>query len=765
MEYWTDRKLTWFANYLKSFPAHSFQAFSVAKWMHENAIDVPMEMPSVMEEVFGGQAIKEKEKAIDFEHRPGEDEDEWFSRINQDMDRRTQETIEAKKLNKLAAKDRGLFISLPRQQREFMIKTLIDALEVRDEADPVNEEQTVVSLKALFDRIGFGEDERCLSEFFLCMAGRDSITPFNALISRMTPLTENDANKHVARFLNMPVNNVQHVLAADKPLRKAAFLTSPERGGNVVPYVVSAPITAILNEPNMHPDAMVDQLIGTVITTPRDFDRDFDFLGEKGKAIYETAAGMLEQGIKSGKGNILLYGGGGSGKTTLAAVIAKKLGYAIYDVGQLLPRSYSLKEGRSRYDKEEEPGRLEQLNAFLLASFLVGRLNKKAILHVGEAEGMFRDPNDYRFQGGGLKNHLQAALDASSALSFMTTNRIDLIAESTIRRMLPVFHIPAMPWSKRADVILENARAANLTLSFDAAAGLARTFPELSPGMLEYTVQATGLRRDLKKAREPKVIDALQLVFSETVRGIHGGSVPKRTPLSVTGFNPALMNLGCSLKDFANSLKVGLKKQPGFSLCLVGPQGAGKRSSALWLCDRLGISPMQVPFQELLNEKVGNRLDVNKLANVMERAEADGSALVISGADVLFDEQFRLIRGETDLFDSVTCPMIVLADTPYDVSSDKIARFTFALRAGYLLPSQQATAFRDIIGMPLPKDMKLPLQLTPDDFARVRKQMDLIGGKNPQPETAITLLRNVRQASQQRKDFMGFTGGNMPNPA
>ena len=755
MEFWNDRKLTWYANYLRSFPADSFQAYSIAQWMHEKSDDIPVELPPLLDETFGEKAQKQEPDKPDFDHRPGESDDEWFARVNKSMDANAEDRIREEKNNKSSAKDKSVFTSMTREQRQSLTAALLKSLEGREEQDSVLESLSAKNLKALFDRLGFGQEELQIAEFFLCMSDRNSIPPFNGLINKMQMLSEKDAISHIARFINMPIDKIQPILSAEAPLRKAAFISS-SGGRDVVPYAVSGYICSILEEPHPDPDAMIDRLIGTVINTPHDFDRDFDFLGDKGKAIYEMVAGMLEFGVRPGKGTLCLYGGGGSGKTTLAAVIAKKLGYAIYDVGQCLPKNLSLNEGRSSYEREKEPSRHDQLNAFLLASFLVGKLGKKALLHVGEAEGIFRDPNDYRFQGGGLKNHIQAALDASSALTFMTTNNVDLIAESTLRRMIPVFHIPPMPWVKRAEVIIENARKTNLTVSFDMASELARAFPSLSPGMLEYTVQATGMRRDLKGADADTTAKALQLIFQETVRGVNGGKIATYAPVSIADFNPGLMNMGVDLNELAGKLKIKEDKGAGFSLCLIGPQGAGKRTCALWLCDQMGLASSRVSFANLLN-KTSNGFNIESLTASIEGAALEGSALVIEGAEELFNDRFIFGRADADLFNCPLCPIVILADTAFDVPEDKLSRFTVAMRADYLSRSQHDQAFRSIIGLALPGGSSLPEKLTPGDFSKVRRQMMLISGPDAKPEMAVNLLKNIRQAAHPQSHFMGFS--------
>lgn len=743
MNIWNDLKLRWLANYLKSFPPSSFQAFSVIQWMYENAVDIPAALPPVLEEVFIDQKQRPKRKKLDMGHSI---DDESMLKLHEFIAQDAADELAEKNADKKSAKDRTLFNTLTPHKREASIEETVSALETREENFAPVPDVLYTNITALFSMLGFGQDEIDAMCFASRMADRETLYLFKKLTDKMSLQTGGDPTQHMSRFLDIPVERLRQILSQQAPLRKASFIGLNMHDEGM--YVCSPHLLATLKEPHPNPDAIVNHLLGPILLTDRDFDHDFDYLGETGEAIYQTAKGMLEHGLQDGRGSVCLYGGSGAGKTTLAAAIAKKLGYTIHDVGQCLPDSFST-EPTSRYNRESgEPGRMQQLNAFLLASFLVGRLNRKAILHLGEMEGIFRDPNNHHFQGGGLKNHLQAALDVNRALTFMTTNRIDLISESTLRRMIPVFHIPPMPWKKRAEVIRANASQKGMNVSASDASILARDFPSLSPGMLEYAVQATAMRPDMKDADPTAQIRALRLIFNETVRGLQLGLPETVSKPDISGFDPALMNTSSNVQSLSTSLKHMVGEGKNYSICMIGPQGAGKRSCALWLCDQIQKPGHRIGFNNLL-DRSGFAFDLTGLSSAMERASAEGSMLVIEGADRLFDERFEMDRRIADCFERPSCPIIVLADSDTDVSWEKIARFNLAIRADYLSEEQQVLAFRSILGREPPADFKPWTRLTPGDFVKAQHQGQILG------QDAGSLLGKLRCAANQDRK-MGF---------
>lgn len=743
MNIWNDFKLRWLANYLKSFPPSSFEAFSVMQWMHENTVDIPAALPSSLNHAFGDHMQKPDKERLNL---IGSLDDENMLKIRDRIALSMANQIIEKTQNKQSAKDRTLFNSFTPDERKALIKEIVTALEMREDNDITVPDVLYANTTALFSVLGFGQTEVSAMCFASRMADRDTFHLFKKLTDKMSLQIGGDPTQHMSRFLDVPSEKLRQILSQKAPLRKASFIELDMRDQGI--YVCPPHLLATLKEPHPDPDAIVNHLLGPILSTDRDFDRDFDYLGETGEAIYQTAKGMLEQGLQDGRGSICLYGGSGAGKTTLAAAIAKKLGYTIHDVGQCLPDSFST-EPVSRYHPESgEPGRKEQLNAFLLASFLIGHLGRKAILHLGEMEGIFRDPNNHRFQGGGLKNHLQAALDLNRALTFMTTNRIDLISESTLRRMIPVFHIPPMPWKKRAEVIRANALQKGMDIAISDASILARDFPSLPPGMLEYAVQATAMRPDMKDKNPAMQIRALRLIFNETVRGLQLGLPDMvRTP-DISGFDPALMNTTADLQSLSISLRHAAEHGDNYSVCMMGPQGAGKRSCALWLCDRIQRPGHRINFNSLLDQ---SRLGLNPVAlsEAMERASSEGSILVIEGADRLFDERFEMDRRIADCFERPFCPVIVLADHEMEVPWEKLARFNLTIRASYLSEKQQLLAFRSILGQEPPTGFKPGARVTPGDFVRARDQSRILG------QDAGILLGSLRHTAMPDRK-MGF---------
>jgi hypothetical protein len=66
-------------------------------------------------------------------------------------------------------------------------------------------------------------------------------------------------------------------------------------------------------------------------------------------------------------------------------------------------------------------------------------------------------------------------------------------------------------------------------------------------------------------------------------------------------------------------------------------------------------------------------------------------------------------------------------------------RFLIKARFGYLTAAQAAAAFSKFFGIEAPSEIKFLENLTPADFALVRRRAALLGSL-PKPKTLITLL-------------------------
>jgi len=222
-------------------------------------------------------------------------------------------------------------------------------------------------------------------------------------------------------------------------------------------------------------------------------------------------------------------------------------------------------------------------------------------------------------------------------------------------------------------------------------------------------------------------------------------------------FDPVLVNCDGDLAGLTERLvRPGASRQ--WSLCLSGPPGTGKSQFARYLAARLGMEVMQQRASDLLSMWVGE--SEKQIAAAFQTARARRAMLVIDEADSLLSDRREAVRSweVTQVNEMLTwmeshpLPFICTTNLMDRIDQASLRRFTLKLRFSPLNAVQTTLAFERFFGIVAPR--RLADDLTPGDFATVRRKRDLLGVTDP--SALVDWLDEEADAKGARARPIGF---------
>ena len=197
------------------------------------------------------------------------------------------------------------------------------------------------------------------------------------------------------------------------------------------------------------------------------------------------------------------------------------------------------------------------------------------------------------------------------------------------------------------------------------------------------------------------------------------------------------------------------------SLCLEGPPGTGKSAYVRYLADRLGMQVVQKRASDLLSPYVGET--EQHVAAAFREARATRSFLVFDEADSMLADrrgahrnwEITAVNEMLTWMESHPLPFACTTNLGTVLDPATLRRFLFKITLRYLAPEQARAAFRLYFDQAPPPEVSDLANLTPGDFAVVRRQA-AVRGCLDRPADLAALLRAESQAKPGRIGHLGF---------
>lgn len=437
--------------------------------------------------------------------------------------------------------------------------------------------------------------------------------------------------------------------------------------------------------------------------------------------------------------NILIHGPPGTGKTELARTLAEAAGAALFAVGE------SDEDG-------DEPTRFDRLAALRRAQHVLAR-REGAVLLFDEMEDLVGETR----QGGagydtarmGSKIFLNRMLEHNRVPMIWVSNAIAMIDNAHLRRMSFVLHVDHPRSGQRAATL---ARIAETEAMPAAAAPLAELARD-EPGV------AAVARGSIRAARiAGGDADDARTVAGSLLAGLSGVTLPP----PATG--EPLLDLDLFESDPLVASLVARLTAPdasaAFSVLLTGPPGTGKTALAGHVARGLD-RPLHVRrASDLLSKWVG---DTEKnIAGAFVEARRDGAVLLFDEVDsLLFDRaaatrswEVTQVNELLTWMDGHALPFFAASNHPGRIDPAALRRFVFKLRLEPLSAERVARAFERFFDAPAPAALARVANLTPGDFAVVKRQLPFTAPADA--EAIVALLEAESRAKPGASGRLGF---------
>ncbi|MCB1379595.1 MAG: AAA family ATPase, partial [Alphaproteobacteria bacterium] len=181
---------------------------------------------------------------------------------------------------------------------------------------------------------------------------------------------------------------------------------------------------------------------------------------------------------------------------------------------------------------------------------------------------------------------------------------------------------------------------------------------------------------------------------------------------------------------------VGQSAASAVSFCISGPPGTGKSAWVRHLAGQMGLETIERRASDLLSPLVG--MTEKAIASCFQEARDTRAFLVIDEADSLLGDR-RSARTSWEItqvnefltwMESHAVPFAMTTNFAEHLDPASLRRFVFKLKFDFMTPEQARSAFRAFFAMEGPNELGWLNNLTPGDFANVRRRARIMGQDN-----------------------------------
>ena len=548
-------------------------------------------------------------------------------------------------------------------------------------------------------------------------------------------------NPSLARLLGLAKGTLRERFAVDSPLVQGGVVAVEEDGE----ITVLSRLRRLSYEP-MNSEREIQQILFEQAPSTELEWQDFDHIASGRDHIENLIIGAVKTGEKGV--NVLIHGPPGTGKTEFCKTLAERLEIRLFSVGE------SNEHGR-------EPSRHERLQELRLAERVLSE-SRNSILLFDEMEDLLSEPNfmlGWEFLGPhrpkrnsqGSRVFMHRLLEQNAVPILWTSNSAHYTNPTLLRRMMYALELRQPSSQIRARIWLRQLERHGVSAAASDAETLARDF-DVTPGIVDRAVAAARLIEGGDISTVHRGVESLS-------RLIHG---PRAPTAAATDFDPSLVCANTDPIDLSDRLTAITSRQ--FSMCLQGPPGTGKSAFVRYLAKRLDMEVMQKRASDLLSMWVGET--EKNVAEAFAEARDQELFLVFDEADsLLADRRFAHRNWEVSQVNEMLTwmeshPLPFACTTNYDERLDPatLRRFDFKLRLDYLSAERVRDAFKSFFRLTPPKEIESLANLTPGDFAVVRRRAEVLG-KLRDAHAIASMLKEESDVKPERPNPIGFRSG------
>ncbi len=545
----------------------------------------------------------------------------------------------------------------------------------------------------------------------------------NAVLEAAGPIP-----RAVSLLVGEQMRTVDEMLSASGDLVGSGLLQLREgdqlvgHGGR---FAIPFRVNSRLDRPYADFAEMRDALLGAPLVSPVSAD-DYEHVAADRDLIIGVLKGAAEHGAAGV--NILLYGPPGAGKTELAKVAATAAGLTLFGAGE----------------DSREVDRLGRLADLVFAARLLRGQPATALLF-DEME----DVAVHLITRGGSKVYLNRLLETNPVPTLWTSNELSNIDPALLRRMTLAIELKRPPAIQRRRIIQQILKRTGVELAEAEIDRLAQRL-DATPAIIENAIRAAKFAGG--------GAETIERAARGVMRAVSG--VGAKRMAVIPAFDPELTRASQDLIALADQLVGGQAR--AFSLCLSGPSGTGKSSFARYLAGRLGLEVIQKRASDILGPYLGQ--SERNIADAFEEAREAGVLLVFDEADSLLMDrrdatrswEISQVNEMLTWMEDHPLPVCFTTNLMDRIDTASLRRFTFHVRFSYLDRVALGRAWRVFFGRESPPSGLIYENLTPGDFAKARKQAEMLGILGDTEQLAELLGEISRGKPDARGGALGF---------